>query len=171
MLLVARSIAAPVTSVRAAVGAVEQGDTSIDVPVFDAGEIGQLQHAVNEMVGGLRESERVHDLFGRQVGPEIARQVLAQGIALGGETRRVAVLFVDLVGSTAFANSHAPAEVVHLLNIVFGVVVDVIDSHGGVVSKFDGDGALCLFGTPVNHPQAATAALAAGRILRDRVAV
>ncbi|HSP38769.1 MAG TPA: adenylate/guanylate cyclase domain-containing protein [Frankiaceae bacterium] len=170
MLLVARSIAAPMTSVRAAVREVEHGDTSIHVPVFDAGEIGQLQHAFNEMVSGLRESERVHDIFGRQVGPEIARQVLSQGIALGGETRQVAVLFVDLVGSTGFASNHTPAEVVDLLNIFFGVVVDVIDSHGGVINKFDGDGALCVFGAPVAHPQAATAALAAGRILRDRVA-
>jgi adenylate cyclase len=122
------------------------------------------------MVGGLRESERVQDIFGRQVGPEIARRVLAGGIALGGETRQVAVLFIDLVGSTAFANTHRPDEVVDLLNIFFGVVVDVIDTHGGVVNKFDGDGALCIFGAPVDHPQAATAALAAGRMLRDRVA-
>ncbi len=170
MLLVARSIAAPVLSVRSVVRRVAHGDTDVEVAVFDAGEIGQLQDAVNEMVHGLRESQRIQDIFGRQVGPDVARQVLSHGIALGGETRQVAVLFVDLVGSTAFATSHTPGEVVDLLNIFFGVVVDVIDGHDGVVNKFDGDGALCVFGAPVDHPQAVTAALAAGRTLRDRVA-
>jgi adenylate cyclase len=169
MWLVARSIATPMASVRRAVRAIERGNTAIDVPVFDAGEIGQLQHAVNEMVEGLRESERVQDIFGRQVGAEVAKQVLSQGIELGGEIREVAILFVDLDGSTAFASTHSPQEVVELLNIFFGVVVDVIDHQGGVVNKFEGDGALCVFGAPVEHPRAATAALMAGRILRDRL--
>lgn len=170
MLLLARSIATPIASVRRAVQAVEAGDTDIEVPVFDAGEIGQLQHAVNEMVRALREATRIRDIFGRQVGTDIARDVLSRGIKLGGETRDVAVLFVDLDGSTAFAATHPPAEVVDLLNTFFTVVVDVVADHGGVVNKFDGDGALCIFGAPIDQPQAATAALAAGRALRDRIA-
>lgn len=169
MLLLARSIAVPLASVRTALRAVEAGDTDVVVPVFDAGDIGQLQATVNHMVHGLRESKRVQDIFGRQVGPEVASQVLRQGIGLGGEVRYAAVLFVDLDGSTTFANSHAPTEVVELLNTFFGVVVDVIARHGGVVNKLYGDGALCVFGAPVDRPDAATAALAAGRELLERV--
>jgi adenylate cyclase len=169
MLLLARSVAAPVTSLRQAVRAIEAGDVDVEVPVFDAGEVGQLQYAVNDMVAGLRESQRIRDIFGRQVGPEVAQQVLERGIELGGEVRHVAVLFVDLDGSTRFAASHSPAEVVELLNTFFGVVVDVIVDHDGVVNKFDGDGALCVFGAPVHHPHPETAALAAGRVLRDRI--
>jgi adenylate cyclase len=169
MLLLARSIAVPIASVRHVVRAVAGGDTTAELRVVDAGEIGQLQAAVNEMTAGLHESERIQDIFGRQVGTEVAREVLSQGIALGGEIRRVAVLFVDLDGSTAFASRHEPTEVVDLLNTFFGAVVDVITKHGGVINKFHGDGALCVFGAPVEHPLASTAALAAARELRDRV--
>lgn len=170
MLLLARSVAAPIAALRRAVRRVEAGDTTVEVPVFDAGEVGQLQSAVNDMVRRLAESDRIRDIFGRQVGPDVAREVLDRGIELGGETRRVAVLFVDLDGSTAFASRHSPAEVVELLNTFFGVVVEVVAAGGGVVNKFAGDGALCVFGAPVVQPDAATAALAAGRRLRDRLA-
>jgi adenylate cyclase len=169
MLLLARAIATPIAEVRRVVRAVAGGDTSAALRVIDAGEIGQLQAAVNEMTAGLQESKRIQDIFGRQVGTEVAREVLSQGIALGGETRTVAVLFVDLDGSTAFASRHQPTEVVDLLNTFFDAVVDVVSRHGGVVNKFHGDGALCVFGAPVEHPLAVTAALAAGRELRDRV--
>jgi adenylate cyclase len=170
MLLLARSIAAPSGPIRRAVRAIAAGERDVAVAVTDAGELGRLQAAVNEMAAGLRASERLQDLFGRQVGPEVAAQALARGVELGGESREVAVLFVDLNGSTAFASSHRPAEVVELLNTFFRVVVDVIDDHGGVVNKFAGDGALCVFGAPLPHPDPASAALAAGRTLRQRVA-
>src|SRR5690606_6378926 len=85
---------------------------------------------------------------------------------LGGETRFVAVLFVDMVGSTATAAEHPPTEVVNLLNEFFRVVVDVIDHHHGFVNKFVGDAALAIFGAPLDRPDAPTAALAAARDLR-----
>ena len=170
MLLLARSISAATGPVRTAIRAVTAGDTNVTVPVSDAGEIGQLQHAVNEMTHGLHERERLRDMFGRQVGPDVAEQALARGVELGGESRDVALLFVDLDGSTAFASEHRPEDVVELLNTFFRVVVDVIDEHGGLVNKFFGDGALCVFGLPLEDSDAATAALTAGRVLRDRIA-
>jgi adenylate cyclase len=170
MLLLARSIAEPATPIRRAVRAMADGDVEVTVPVTIAGEIGRLESAVNDMAASLRESKQLQDLFGRQVGIDVARQALARGVELGGESHDIAVLFVDLNGSTAFASEHAPLEVVSLLNIFFRVVVDVVDEHGGVINKFAGDGALCVFGAPLPHPDPASAALAAGRTLRRRVA-
>ena len=63
----------------------------------------------NAMAAGLEERERLRDLFGRHVGEDVAREALdGDGPQLGGEVREVAVLFVDLVGSTALA-ARAPA--------------------------------------------------------------
>ena len=70
-------------------------------------EVGLLQAGFNQMVAGLRERERLRDLFGRHVGEDVARAALERGIELGGELRDVAVLFVDIVGSTA-ARERAP---------------------------------------------------------------
>ena len=168
--LTARSLADPLESVRRAVRRVQDGDQDASVPVYDGSEVGLLQAGFNRMVDGLREREELRDLFGRQVGEEVARQALDRGITLGGEDLEVAVLFIDLVGSTQLAHQRPPAEVVELLNEFFNVVVDVVDGEGGAVNKFVGDAALCVFGAPLPHDDAAGAALRAARILRDRLA-
>jgi adenylate cyclase len=170
MIVAAKSVAEPVWSVRDALARVEAGDLDTDVRVDDASEIGLLQSGFNRMVAGLRERERLRDLFGRQVGEDVARAALEEGdLQLGGQEREVAVLFVDLVGSTALAADRPPEEVVTLLNRFFGVVVDVVGAHGGWVNKFEGDGALCVFGAPVDHEACETACLAAARDLHGRL--
>jgi adenylate cyclase len=121
------------------------------------------------MAAGLRERERIQDLFGRHVGEQVARQALDSEVELGGERREVAVLFTDVVGSTEIASQRPPEEVVELLNHFFGIVVEVVDTHGGWVNKFEGDAALAVFGAPVSTPDFAGQALAAARELRDRL--
>jgi adenylate cyclase len=164
-----RSVADPVRAVRRAMAAVEEGRTDVIVPVDDGGEVGLLQAGFNRMVGGLRERDLVQDLFGRHVGEEVARSALDRGVELGGELRDAAVLFVDVIGSTPFAFSHDPREVVETLNRFFGIADEVVTVHGGWVNKFEGDCALCVFGAPTDHPDAAGAALAAGRELKRRL--
>ena len=66
-------------------------------------EIGQLQVGFTRMMEEAIERRQLQDLFGRHVGEEVARRAVDTGAALGGETRFVAVLFVDMVGSTATA--------------------------------------------------------------------
>src|SRR5205814_229054 len=144
----ARSVADPLESIRLALAEVEAGNTEITVPVYDGNEVGLLQAGFNSMVVGLRERERIRDLFGRHVGEDVARQALARGMRLGGETREAAVLFVDLVGSTRIAATQDPAVVVGTLNRLFAIVVEVVTGHGGWVNKFEGDAALCVFGPP-----------------------
>jgi adenylate cyclase len=148
---------------------VQSGDQDVEVDVYDGSEIGLLQAGFNRMVSGLKEREELRDLFGRQVGEDVARQALERGITLGGEELEVAVLFIDLVGSTEIAHQRPPTEVVELLNDFFCVVVDVVDEHGGTVNKFIGDAALVVFGAPLPHDDAAGAALAAARTLRERL--
>ncbi|MCD2186967.1 adenylate/guanylate cyclase domain-containing protein [Actinomycetospora soli] len=168
--LTALSTAAPVLAVRRALKKVERGDYDVDVPVFDTTELGLLQAGFNTMVSGLRERERVRDLFGRQVGEDVARHAMDNDVELGGEVREVAVLFVDLVGSTTLAATRPPQEVVELLNEFFAVVIDVVEDHGGWINKFEGDAALAVFGAPTELPDAAGRALAAGRVMAARLA-
>src|SRR3954453_8135296 len=166
----ARSLTEPLREMRTALGRVEAGDLTAKVPVDDAGEVGVLQAGFNRMAHGLRERERLRDLFGRQVGEDVARHALEhEDVALGGETRDAAVLFVDVIGSTTLAATHDPEEVVARLNEFFAIVIDSVSLHGGWVNKFEGDAALCVFGAPTPHPDAAGSALASGRALRFRL--
>jgi adenylate cyclase len=161
----ARSVSDSVAAMAAALRDVGTGRLDRAVPVDDVSEIGQLQAGFNAMVAGLRERERLRDLFGRQVGVEAARLSFEQGVQLGGERREVAVLFVDVVGSTALAVETEPEEVVRRLNEFFDVVVRVVTDHHGWVNKFEGDAALCVFGAPDRREDAAGCALAAARAL------
>jgi adenylate cyclase len=169
MFLAARSLADPIAAVGRALRRVEGGDFDAEVPVDDGSEVGRLQAGFNRMVAGLAERERMRDLFGRHVGDDVARAALDGDVQLGGEVRHVAVLFIDLVGSTALAADRPPEEVVKLLNAFFAVVVEITESHGGFVNKFEGDAALCVFGAPKSSHDPAGDALCAARELRSRL--
>jgi adenylate cyclase len=167
--IAARSVADPVQSVQRAMASVERGEFDARVEVEDGSEIGQLEAGFNRMAAGLAERERLRDVFGRHVGEEVAEAALDGELRLGGEEREVAVLFVDLIGSTKLAAERPPAEVVSVLNKFFRLVVETVERHGGWVNKFEGDAALCVFGAPVPREDCADRALAAARELRDRL--
>lgn len=165
----ARAVVAPIATVRSALDRVGRGDLDVEVTVFDGTELGLLQAGFNDMVRGLRERESLRDMFGRHVGREVAEAAAAGQVVLGGETRVVSVLFIDLVGSTTYATSRDPLEVVETLNEFFAVVVEEVDRHHGLVNKFMGDAALAIFGAPVHRDDHATCALSAARAIAARL--
>ena len=166
----ARAVVAPILAVRNAMQQVEEGNLDVEVQVYDGTELGQLQAGFNQMVRGLRERERLRDLFGRHVGRDVAEAAEIGDVELGGETRVVSVLFVDLIGSTTLATEREPAEVVALLNRFFGIVVEEVDRSEGLVNKFIGDAVLAIFGAPVELDGHATKALVAARSMATRLA-
>ncbi len=169
VVFLARATVAPVHTVRLALSKVERGSLDTEIVVFDGTELGLLQSGFNRMVAGLRERERIRDLFGRHVGREVAGQAVQRQPELGGEIREVGVLFVDVVGSTALAATRPPDEVVTLLNRFFNVVVDEVHAYGGLVNKFEGDAALAVFGAPADVADPAGSALAAARAMGGRL--
>jgi adenylate cyclase len=169
MWLLSWLIATPVRVVRTALQHVEDGDLDCNLVVFDGTELGELQRGFNSMVHGLRERERVRDLFGRHVGREVALAAEQQQVELGGEERYAAVIFVDIIGSTRLVTSLPAVEVVELLNRFFAVIVEEVDRHHGLVNKFEGDAVLAVFGVPVSLDHAEDEALAAARAIARRL--
>ncbi|WP_326567678.1 adenylate/guanylate cyclase domain-containing protein [Amycolatopsis rhabdoformis] len=167
--LLARAVAAPLHRLRVALDRIARGSTDVSVNVDDSSEIGMLQTSVNELAAGLREQERMRDLFGRHVGTSVARHALEYGASLSGDVREVTALFVDVVDSTALASRTPPEELVAKLNRFFASVVSAVDARGGLVNKFQGDAALCVFGAPTRLSDGPTMALAAARAIRDAV--
>ena len=163
------SVVDPIKELQDAINRVRRGETNTQVDIYDGSEIGVLQAGFNEMMRGLRERQRVRDIFGRYVGSEVAQKALEEKPELGGEDRKVAVVFVDVVGSTTFAVNHTPEEVVAALNDFFEVVVEVVHRNKGVINKFQGDAALAVFGAPVSLHDAASHALQAARELRQEL--
>jgi len=155
----------PVRVVLTALQRVEQGDLDTRLTVFDGTELGELQSGFNSMVSGLNEREHLRDLFGRHVGREVAAAAELHRPQLGGEEEHVAIVFVDMVGSTKLVASRPATEVVDLLNRFFGVIVDEVERHHGLVNKFVGDAVLAVFGAPVHLHNPEDEALAAARAI------
>ena len=161
----ARAITDPIHRVRGGLLSVRSGDLGPEIPIEEAGELGQLQSGFNEMVTGLRERERLRDLFGRHVGSEVVAKALAEEPRLEGETLEATAVFVDVIGSTPLAESLPPRDVLAKLNDFFDAVVRDVTSEGGMVNQFQGDGAVCIFGAPLEQPDHAARALRATRSL------
>lgn len=129
-----------------------------------AGAVGvQLRRQFEASILAATARDRITNLFGQHVSPQVVERLMAEGAATGSEVRRVAVMFVDFRSFTAGASTRTPQEVVDRLDGAFAVLVDILDRHGGIVNKFLGDGFLALFGAPFDAGNAAQRAVAAAR--------
>jgi class 3 adenylate cyclase len=145
--------------------AVRQGDLNRRIEVVGRDEMAQLAESLNEMVKGLQERDRVKDVFGRYVTKQVSEKILKGQLKLGGERRRVTVLFSDIRNFTTMSETMPPEEVVALLNDYFSEMVEAVFEQNGVLDKFIGDGMLAVFGSleeMPDHPR--KAALAALRM-------
>ncbi|MFC9436868.1 adenylate/guanylate cyclase domain-containing protein [Nocardia sp. NPDC057030] len=165
----ARAVATPMRTLRRALDRITGGDLDVRVPVGSTSEIGRLENSVNELVTNLRERQRMRDLFGRHVGTEVAERALAGGLDLTGDVRVVSALFVDVTGSVELSTGLPPEEFVAKLNRLLATVVAATEENNGLVNKFEGDAALCIFGAPIALRDNATPALRAARRIRDEV--
>jgi len=129
-----------------------------------AGAVGmRLRRQFEASVKAATARDRITNLFGRHVSPQVVERLMLEGTGADSDIRRVAVMFVDFRSFTAGARERSPQEVVDRLDGAFAVLVDILDRHGGIVNKFLGDGFLALFGAPLEAEDAAHRAVAAAR--------
>lgn len=169
---VARGVTRPVISLSQGVRRIMGGDYRVRVPVKTRDELGDLASAFNAMAIGLEERDKVRDLLGKSVSPEVARELMRSDIELGGETRNVTILFSDLRGFTAQSETQSPHALVEELNAYFTEVTRAVESAGGIVDKYIGDAVMAVFGAPVEVADHADRAVrAAVEILRAEEAL
>ncbi|HLH48616.1 MAG TPA: adenylate/guanylate cyclase domain-containing protein [Roseiarcus sp.] len=129
-----------------------------------AGLVGRtLERQFKRALAAASARDRVTNLFGQHVSPQVVDRLLAVGASEDGQMRQVCVMFVDIRGFTAAARDRSPAEVVARLEAAFAILVEIVDQHQGVVNKFLGDGFLAMFGAPIEDPSAAAHAVIAAR--------
>jgi adenylate cyclase len=160
---IARGVSQPLLQLAAHTKVVATGDYTKPIKLPRADEFGQLATAFNQMTAGLAERDRVRDLLGKVVSPEIATQLLRSDLQLGGEEREVTILFCDLRNFTGMSEQMNPIDVLSLLNRYLDRMSTIIERHGGVIDKYIGDAIMALFGAPVSDPAAPGKAIAAAR--------
>lgn len=152
-LVLSHGLSVPIRELVAGTRAVQGGQFDTQVLVRSRDELGQLAGAFNEMTAGLALKERYRTILNTVADEKVARQLLEGGLALGGEVRRVTVLFCDIRGFTAHTENMAPPDVIELLNEHMTALTGVVKRCHGVLDKFVGDLLMALFGAPLSRPE------------------
>ncbi len=150
-LVIAQRITQPLTGLLQGVQEIAKGNLNFIVPVKSRDELAVLADAFNQMTQGLKEKERVTNILGKYISPEVARKVLEQkdGVALKGERRECAVMFTDIRGFTAISENAPPEKIVADLNEYFTLMVDLVVKYEGTLDKFIGDAIMAVWGAPI----------------------
>ena len=94
---------------------------------------------------------KIASVFRKYVAPQVVDDIMKSGgykVELGGESRDIAVLFVDIRGFTPLSESLKPAEVVEILNEYLNLTTTAIFKNSGTLDKFIGDATMAVFNAP-----------------------
>ncbi len=182
LLMFARFLTRPLRNI---VGAMKDIISTTDltkrVEVLYKDETGELGHTFNIMTGELgkayeqvkgyalqaviaqHKEQKIRNIFQKYVPKDVIDQFFTnpEGM-LVGEDRILALLFSDIRSFTTISEKMLPSEVVESLNNYFGLMVDIIMQHRGIVDKYMGDAIMAFFGAPVRHGDEAIQAVRSG---------
>jgi len=119
----------------------------------------------------LEELQRVNRLR-RFLSPQVAELVIDSGddSFLRSHRREIVVVFCDLRGFTAFAESSEPEEVMAVLGEYHTALGELIFRYQGTLERFTGDGLMVFFNDPIPLDEPARRAVEMALAMRDRVA-
>lgn len=125
------------------------GDGTTDLPPPDAAEQKVLERI--KAPPGVRLACQVRPMGDVAVLPLLpagvpTRVIYGTHSYAQGSERRIAILFADLRGFTKLSEGKLPYDVVFVLNQYFKAMGEAVDSAGGKLDKFIGDGVMALFG-------------------------
>jgi class 3 adenylate cyclase len=105
----------------------------------------------------LRRTERERANLARFFPPQVVDQLVHIDSSLSiARYQPAAVLFVDMIESTAYCSGKSPEEVIALLRDLLALLSDSVFSHRGSIDKFLGDGLMAVFGPPLPSSHDAT---------------
>ena len=160
--LFSRRLAIPIRELTCATAAVKSGDLTIRIATQSHDEIGELAASFNEMTEGLQQRDTYRGILGK-VSDETVAQAMISGdldLELGGELKRVSVLFCDIRGFTAITEHMPPTDAINLVNHHMTAMTALVRKHDGVVDKFVGDEIMAVFGALKSRGNDATNAAA-----------
>jgi class 3 adenylate cyclase len=126
-----------------------------------------LEQRVAEQLAQMESLGRLKRFFS----PQLAELILSGGAddPLKSHRREVTVVFLDLRGFTAFAETAEPEEIMAVLREYHAEMGQVILTHEGTLERFTGDGMMVFFNDPVPVPDPAARAVRMVLAMRDRL--
>ena len=128
----------------------------------------ELEARVNTQLEELQRMKRLR----RFLSPQVAELVINSGddSFLGSHRREIVVVFCDLRGFTAFAESSEPEEVMGVLSEYHTALGELIFRYEGTLERFTGDGLMVFFNDPIPLDDPTQRAVEMALAMRDRVA-
>lgn len=126
---------------------------------------------VNENKALQEKAKLSNQTLEKYVGTSVTERATKKALQseLGGELRRVYVLFSDVRGFTHMTEQLKPEETVEILNKMFTAMEEVITQNGGDINKYIGDAIFAYFRRPYgNEGEAAKAVLRTAIRMHDR---
>jgi len=164
-----RSVTRPVKLLAEGVREIEQHRFEHRISMDRQDEFGNLAGAFNNMAEGLVERDKVRDLLGKVVSPEVAHELMRSEVKLGGEERSMTAFFSDIAGFTSISEAMQAPDLVQLLNEYLTAMGEIIQQCGGVIDKYIGDAIVAFWGAPVTNEQHAEHAVRAAVRMQKRL--
>ena len=144
-LIFARRLTSPILKIGEVAEKVGSGDFGARVEgVKVRDEIGDLAQRFNLMISQLGERMELMKFVSHGTMSAI-QKADQEGMARGGERRRISVIFTDIRGYTEFSERVPPEKVIDVLNEYFEVQSRIVQEHGGDIDKFIGDALVAVF--------------------------
>ncbi|MDE7222358.1 MAG: adenylate/guanylate cyclase domain-containing protein, partial [Acetatifactor sp.] len=96
---------------------------------------------------------KILSVFRTYMAPQVVDELGRSGnykIELGGRSREIAVLFVDIRGFTSMSEGLSPEKTVGVLNRYLGMVTEAIFRNDGTLDKFIGDAVMAVYNAPLD---------------------
>ncbi len=126
-----------------------------------------LERRVAEQISEIERVGRLRRFFS----PQLAELIVSGGAddPLQSHRRDITVVFLDLRGFTAFAETAEPEDVMGVLRQFHAAAGEIILEHEGTLERFAGDGMMIFFNDPVPVPDAAERAVRMSLAIRERI--
>jgi len=126
-----------------------------------------LEQRVTDQVAEIERIGRLRRFFS----PQLAELIISGGAddPLKSHRREITVVYVDLRGFTAFAESAEPEEVMTVLHEYHQAAGQLIQEYEGTLEHFTGDGMTILFNDPVEVPNPAERAVRMALAIREGI--
>jgi len=125
-----------------------------EMPLLLAVGIGYPANLLHRFILSQREKAMIKGMFSQYLPPSYVKHLIENPdlLKLGGERRRMTMLFTDVAGFSTVSEKLTPEELVLLLNEFLTAMSRVVFENDGIVDKYEGDLVMAEFGAPIWNP-------------------
>ncbi|MCH1917649.1 HAMP domain-containing protein [Leptospira noguchii] len=129
---------------------VGQGNLEVQFEQGGKDEFGTLTVALNSMVTGLKEREKIKNILGTMIDPVVVKEAMVDLAALKrGSEKRITAFFSDVANFSNISEKLTSIELASLLNEYLSTMTLILKKHEGVLDKYIGDAIVGIFNAPV----------------------